>query len=397
MLLERYNLRIIVGGIFLLFLFGCTDSRYLSEKLFWQANKKVVKLINDKNKKLSKEDVEKIISFYREVINKTPLELPSAKAHFIITKIYLSQKRYSQAQQELKEVINNFSSQPKIASLAYFLLGKIYEQQQDEKSAYDNYEEIMKRYPLTKIGLNIPIYLVRYYEKDPQKREKMYKKATRHYNKLIRDFAGTKVVYIIKRYLASLYFVSSHFKKAEEIYQELLKEIKTKKGRFFLYQELIKCYEKEKKLDEIIQILKKIEKEFSDSRIRITLPYLTLHYCIKMKDKEATEKFYKKAVSYYKKIINDENYRKKAKDYLLLCYLEKKEYKEAVPLLESLSQDSFNPFYSLKLAEVYSKLQKIKKAYKLYEEIKNKYLKNKSIVSFCERKIKELKKQLDEN
>ncbi|RLB75430.1 MAG: hypothetical protein DRH15_14095, partial [Deltaproteobacteria bacterium] len=97
MFLERDNLRIIVGGIFLFFLFGCTDSRYLSEKLLWQANKKAVKLINEKNKKLSKKDIEKIISFYREVINKTPLELPSAKAHFIITKIYLSQRKYSHA------------------------------------------------------------------------------------------------------------------------------------------------------------------------------------------------------------------------------------------------------------------------------------------------------------
>ena len=107
--MKRFLSYISVVSAFL-FLTACTDTHYLAEKLFWQAGKKTKELVSKKRGKLTLKDYEEIVSYYREAINKVPLDSFAAKAHFAIADLFLRQLEPDKAQKELREIINNFSS-----------------------------------------------------------------------------------------------------------------------------------------------------------------------------------------------------------------------------------------------------------------------------------------------
>jgi len=413
-------------GIFFLIFTGC-DRRYLAEKLLWKADKKTKELIGKKGKNLTNEDIEKIISFYQEVVEKCPLETSSAKAQFAITHLYILKKEYSKAKEELKEIISNFSSHPKIASQAYFLLGKIWEKEGKMSKAYQEYEEVIERYPLTKIGLFLPIYMVKHTQ-NFSTRERLFRKALRHYNKLINEFSGTKATFILKDYLALLYMAENKLDKSIEIYKEMLKDSKDERisfklatlylynhqfkeaekiylelleksrgeKRMLIYDALLKCYKEQGEKEKVIKTYQKLKEEFPHKSLAV--PYLIARYCEEIKDKDE-DKFYAQAIDYYTKIVHNEEKikrREAALNYLVLCYLGRNDFDEAIFFLKELiAQFPFNPFYPLRLADLYRSLDKPKEAISLYKDIKEKFKKNRWIVALCKKKINELQAVID--
>jgi len=421
-MIDRNSKKILIFlGIFFLIFTGC-DRRYLAEKLLWKADKKTKELIGKKGKNLTDKDIEKIISFYQEVVEKCPLEIPSAKAHFAITQLYILKKEYPKAKEELKEIINNFSPYPKIASQAYLLLGKVWEKEGKIKEAYREYEEAMEKYPLTKIGLLLPIYMVKHTQNFSTK-ERLFKKGLRHYNKLIDEFSGTKVELLLKDHLAllymaenkldksieiykgmlkdskdericfklaTLYFYNQQFKEAERIYLELLEKSAGEK-KMLIYDALIKCYKKQGEKGKVIKTYQRLREEFPQKSLAV--PYLIARYCEEIKD-ENKERFYDQAIDYYTKIVHSEEKTKRkenALNYLVLCYLGRKDFDKAILFLKELiTYFPLNPFYSLRLADLYRSLDRKEEAITLYKEVGEKFKKNKWIVALCEKKINEL-------
>ncbi|MBP7088521.1 MAG: tetratricopeptide repeat protein, partial [Candidatus Omnitrophica bacterium] len=182
---------IVIGLIVLgwaLLLNTYSDKHLAAEKLFWQAEQKAIKLTKNKTyQDLSKEDLAKIISTYRKVADKFPLEPLAAKAQFVIADIYALGGEYDKAQQELKKIIANFSSQGQIASAAQFAIGKVFELKGDSQKALIEYEKVSELYPLSALGLSTPLYITQYYKtiNDVVGQEKAHRQAIRHYKTLI--------------------------------------------------------------------------------------------------------------------------------------------------------------------------------------------------------------------
>ncbi|RKY33639.1 MAG: hypothetical protein DRP68_01685 [Candidatus Omnitrophota bacterium] len=213
--------------IFLIIIFyGCTDSRYLSEKLFWQAEREASKILKKGRKNLDETDYRKLIAIYRKVSDNCPLQELGAKSQFIITQFYILQGKYKEAQRELTQIINNFSSKPEIASRAQFAIGRLYESQGKWEKALKEYEKIMDLYPLTPVGLNMPLYFLRYYRNinDAQEEDKSYRQGIRYYYKLINEFAETQVIPVVKDYLAFLHLAKGEWQKAIKVWDEIIDE-----------------------------------------------------------------------------------------------------------------------------------------------------------------------------
>ena len=204
---------------------GCTDNRFSSEKLFWQAEQKVNKLVKGKTREsLTKEDFDRIIRVYRRVADKFPLEPLAAKAQFLIIDIYTAQGEYDKAHQELKSIIENFSFQSKIAARAQFAVGKIFEFQGKSREALDEYEKVSDLYPLSSLGLETPLYITQYYKKmkDKPGQKRAHRQAIRHYKKIIGDYADTSIAGVVQNYLVQAYLQREDWSGAIKVWDEII-------------------------------------------------------------------------------------------------------------------------------------------------------------------------------
>ena len=219
----RYTLTLL---IVLAFLSGC-GSQYASEKLFWQAKQVTKKVTQNKSlDKLSTDDYQKIIAAYGKVAERCPLELLAAQSQFIITQLYVLQGQYSQAQEELIKIRQNFSRNSKIASQALFMIGNLYERQGDWEAAASEYEKVRDLYPMSELGLKVPISIAQHYqrEKEELQAEKAYKQAIRNYQEIIDEYSGTRFAPIIMDYLALSYLNQGRWDEAIGVWESITKE-----------------------------------------------------------------------------------------------------------------------------------------------------------------------------
>gem|GEM_PF-2972382 len=219
---------IFLGLVWVICCSGCNDSRYLSEKLLFQTERQVAELIKKRAGTLQDGDYDAIIASYKKVAEQFPLELVTAQIHFIIAQVYQARKNPDAAIQELKTVIQNFSSQSQLAATAQLSIGKIYEAQGKYQQALQEYEKIKDLYPLTQLGLEVPLFLTQYYDKakNTEKEERAYKGAVRHYKKLIDDYSGTSQESVFQEYLVRTYLQGNEVNKAMGVLDDVTEKYK---------------------------------------------------------------------------------------------------------------------------------------------------------------------------
>ena len=272
--INHINFYAMIFFIVSVFLGGCADSKYMSEKLFWQAEQKANEIFENKAKKLEEKDYQEIIAAYRKVVDTYPLESISAKTQFIIANIYLSQGKQTEAQNEFRAIIQNFHSNRGIAARAQYHIGYIFESQGKWEEAFEEYDNIMVLYPLTPIGIKMPIQIVRHYQskKDSEKEDKAYSRAVKHYEALLDKYEGTPYYPFIKENLAMVYLHKANEDKAIEIWDSIVSEYpqSPQAARTFLtkaelfsksrerfpeaieaYEEFIKRYPQDKRVSQV--------------------------------------------------------------------------------------------------------------------------------------------------
>ncbi|MEK6564636.1 MAG: tetratricopeptide repeat protein [Candidatus Omnitrophota bacterium] len=205
---------------------GC-GSQYSAERLYWQANQAAKDIAKGQPlDKLNDQDYEKIIFGYRRLTERFPLESISAQSQFIVTQVYVLRKQYREAEEEMVKVIQNFSNNTELASQAQFMIGSIYERQGKQKKAVQEYDKISDLYPLSRIGLKMPVYIAEYYQRDKNELEaaKAYEKAIKYYKGLVKEYSGTSFAAVLKDYLALAYVSQGSWDKAVDIWQRIVDE-----------------------------------------------------------------------------------------------------------------------------------------------------------------------------
>lgn len=207
-------------------LLGC-ESRYLSEKLYWHANQAAKEIIKNRPiDKLTQGECQRIISGYRRLIQKYPLEPLSAQSQFVIAQIYILQNQFPKAQEELTRITQNFSKNPEIASQAQFMIGNLYERQGNWEKAALEYEKVSDLFPLSRMGLKIPLYIAGRYQrkKDSAGADKAYNDAIKYYKKFINEYSGTSFSAVLKDHLALAYASRGNWNNAVDTWQTVVDE-----------------------------------------------------------------------------------------------------------------------------------------------------------------------------
>ncbi|MFH1771993.1 MAG: tetratricopeptide repeat protein [Candidatus Omnitrophota bacterium] len=204
---------------------GCGDNRYNAEKLLWKAQKNEENIIRKVSGEPTKQQIGRVISYYKKVTQKYPLENSAVKAHFKIGQIYINSGKYDEARQEFKRIIENNSAISQIASRAQLVLGKSFESQGNIKQAMAEYDTLIDLYPLTSEGLQMPVYIIHYYktQADEESVDKAFKKAVRHYKSLIGEYGKqTNAAALISDYLAQAMFENSKWEEAIEVWDNII-------------------------------------------------------------------------------------------------------------------------------------------------------------------------------
>ncbi len=287
----------------LVFMWGCTDRRYMSERMFWHAERKVAEIMKESDgRKLSDARLKEVIDLYEEVAESYPLEPVAANIRFVLSRIYFAQGKTDQARRELTHVIQNFSSNTDVATRAYFGIGNVYESERRWDKAEEEYEKLIDIYPLSTLGLSTPIYIVQHYQKagDLAGQEKAYAKALKGYQGLLDQYQGTSVMPVIQDHMASLHILMGKPREALKLWDRTLKEYDEGPVAAKAYISKGGVYEQQMKdLPKAIGVYKEFLQKFPDADIAKTVQYRVGRlYLANEQLKEAKEVFYSVIAGY---------------------------------------------------------------------------------------------------
>lgn len=208
---------------------GCVDidKSYVAERLLWKADRMVSLLLQKATKEhrqLTYAEVDEMIAVYKKVGDRFPLEQNAARAHFSIADIYVRVEKFDDARKELARVIQNFSTAPLIASRAQVQIAQTFEREGKLNRAVEEYEKVRDLYPLTPLGLQVPLRIMQFYrQKDDEANvQKAYRQALRHYAEVLNQFAGTSTAGFYHSYIAIAHIEAREWERALEAWDAII-------------------------------------------------------------------------------------------------------------------------------------------------------------------------------
>jgi len=149
----------------------------------------------------------KAIKAYTFVFEKYPDTLIARRARMAMGSLYVAKKEYAKAREVFKKTFEMYPDDKAAAIEARFSVGKSYELEGLWDSALKEYSWIIRKYPDTQAGLDIPFYIARYYEKqkDIPARNTAYAKAIEHYKGLAERHPNTDMGFLAESLIVTCY------------------------------------------------------------------------------------------------------------------------------------------------------------------------------------------------
>ena len=205
----------ILLGIFIVLSVSDKKSDYMVEKKVWKIYKQHLDIAKDPNV-IPDKNFEKVIGEYKSVIQSYPNSRLTPGLHIHIVEMYILRKDYEGARSVFYELIKSHPDNKEIAAEALFKVGGTYETADNWPEAYEMYQNVIREYPLTNVGLNTPIHIANYYrnQNDFQGTMGAYEFAIRHYSSIAATHENTKAGLSATRHLANSYLDQNRWREA---------------------------------------------------------------------------------------------------------------------------------------------------------------------------------------
>jgi tetratricopeptide (TPR) repeat protein len=208
---------------------GCLDDQYSIERQYWKAQKQAEKVFKNPDTSPPRE-LEEVVSLQNKFIQKYPGNILAIQADFNIVRLYLAKKEYEKARGHAKNLLSKYSKYESVCADAAFLQGYAYELENEWDTALSHYKKIIEIYPRTVKGLEMPIYIARYYKTkyQPEKMIATYKEAANHYNELAQKHPKTPFGYTVNVLGAKCYMAIKDWDSAVEKFNTIIETYKDK-------------------------------------------------------------------------------------------------------------------------------------------------------------------------
>jgi tetratricopeptide (TPR) repeat protein len=190
-------------------------SEYALEKQLWRIQKKFTEISQDPAAAPTQafDDVSKQ---YQKVIAAYPHAKLTPGIYLQIGRVYFLKKDYEQSRAFYLKLQQLFPEEKIPAAKALFHVGLTYEAENKSEQAFQAYEEVLKQYPLTDTGLNMPYYIAKYHERlgHREASQTAFRKAISFYKKIVQDHAQSELAFNALRVLASVYLDQKEYEMA---------------------------------------------------------------------------------------------------------------------------------------------------------------------------------------
>jgi TolA-binding protein len=205
------------------FLSGC-DREYNAEKLYWAADRLGTQIMSDP-KGTPSGQYEQAIEKFRKIIQKYPESKKARDAQLKLGQLYMAWEKYPEAMVEFNEVLKNHKDDIIACATAQAAIANCYEQQGNWSAALNTYQQVFKNYKNTPVGLDIPFYIARYYQRNNNKVEadKAFHEAIAKYQKIINENPKADSAYFSQDYIALCYENIQDWDQAIKVMEKLRK------------------------------------------------------------------------------------------------------------------------------------------------------------------------------
>jgi TolA-binding protein len=264
--MRKINFIIILALVLLLC--GCADDQYIIEKQYWKVKKQAESIFRNPDASPPNE-LDRVANLLRKFIQKYPKNILAIDAEFNIPSLYLVKKEYDKAREQLDSVISRYKV-PEIKSQAVFLMGNSYQLQDNWTKALEQYKKIILEYPLTKRGIEVPIYIAQYYKSkfQPDKMMTAFQEAISHYTALADKYPNSALALQSYTLISSCYGAMKNWQLAIQTLNTAIEKFKSKIKMDGLLMNIALIYKKE--LNDVAkakETLQRLIKEYPDSKL----------------------------------------------------------------------------------------------------------------------------------
>jgi len=246
---------------------GCGNDQFAVEKRYWKLQKQAERIFrnSDATPPRELERTVKAFSVFADRYTNTPM---GYDAEFNIARLYIVKEQYDAAREQLKQVLSKYSKSEPISAEAVFLLGNTYELENKWEMALAEYKRIMQDYPLTRRGIDVPIYIASHYKVklQPEKMLTAFNEARAHYQALSAKYPGTPLAMTTDTLAAECFLAANERQKAIDALSAIIAKYKGKTRLENIYTAIAMIYKRDLKNDAMAaQTLEAMLKEYPDS------------------------------------------------------------------------------------------------------------------------------------
>jgi TolA-binding protein len=200
-------------------------SEYAMEKQLWHIQKQFNEIARDPAAAPT-QAFDNVSQQYQKVVAKYPHAKLTPDVYLQIGRVYFLKKDYEQARSFYLKIPQLFPEEKISVAKALFQSGLSYETEGKAEGALQVYQEIVKNYPLTDTGLNMPYYIAKYHDRlgHREATKTAFREAVAFYKKTIRDNEQSPLAFNAMRVLASIYLDQKEYETAVQLLGDILIE-----------------------------------------------------------------------------------------------------------------------------------------------------------------------------
>ena len=206
------------------FIFSAIDpSDYVVEKKMWKIKQQFAALTLYSGA-LSKAESENLATMYQNLIRQYPESSQLPQIYMQIGQLYAGSNDFKEARMNYLKVLQYIPRQKYLCSSALMGIGLTYEKEKKDVQALTAYQQIVKNYPITHVGLSLPLYIANYYHRLGKDAEAQhaFKEAEGFYQKIVQENPDSLDGFNALRFLATTYLVQ---KKWDDVINTLGKTL----------------------------------------------------------------------------------------------------------------------------------------------------------------------------
>lgn len=222
--MKKTLLTLAIIWVALFFVLSFLDSgNYAMEKRLWYAQKQFEIIARDP-KAVPDKNFDDLVSRYEGIIKSYPNSLLTPKIYIKIGNLRVLQKDYARARNSYKEILSRYSKNESLCAEALLYIGNSYADEKNVEMALKTFQEAQDKYPLTIVGINMPLYIADYQLRNKHVVESAnsLRTAITFYQKIGKEHPNSDLEFQSRWLLATTYFAQQKWETGIQILQETL-------------------------------------------------------------------------------------------------------------------------------------------------------------------------------